>query len=106
MELDIKENWKELGSLFFLYMGKLNEYEIIAGGSKLTPSGFDIAMMAYEDGLRLTEEQIVNFTRAEVEIAHNGDISNEELIEAISSMIIEMQKIGFEKFKQQIEEIK
>ena len=86
MELDIKENWKELGTLFYLYIGKLAEFGLITNGPEsLTSAGFDIAIDSYDNGVRLTEKQVLGFLRAEkMQI-------KEEQLEKIAFLIIRMQ---------------
>jgi len=93
----ITEIQKQKGALFFLYSAKLVEFGLITGNHPLTPEGFNIAIGAYDGGLKLTEEEIRNFIN---EIPEMKNIKEE-----IFFMIHKMQEIGFDKMKEEIKSL-
>lgn len=84
------------GALFFLYIGKLAEFNLVTGGYNLTPKGFDLAIDAYDKGLRLSDEEVLYY------------IDNTPGMEAIKFevfvMVKHLQDVGFEEVKKFIEE--
>lgn len=96
---DLEETGIKKVSLLFLYIGKLKEFGLIEGeGDHLTTKGFDVAMSAYEEGIRLEENEIRALILKIPEM--------ENIKEELSTMILYLQDKGFDEFKKLVEKIK
>jgi hypothetical protein len=89
-----------IGSLYVLYLGKLQEFGLLEGEGtyQLTTKGFDLAIDAYDKGQRLSEEEIMCFIEA--------TDGMEEIKTEVFYMIERIQRIGFEETKKELEALK
>lgn len=89
------------GTLIYLYLGKLSEFGLIERGDKssmLTPKGFDLAIDAYDKGVRLTKKEISVYLDS---VDESSNIKPQLL-----QMIMHLQEIGFDKMKEEVESVK
>jgi len=98
MELTNKE-YASLLTIF--YLGMLTEFGLIAGGGyNITSKGFDIAYDLYKTGYKLTKNEIKVCLNVIME-----DTPPDTTI-AILGLIYHLQKIGFDKMKKEITQLK
>lgn len=97
----MNESVKIKGALLFLYLGKLVELGLVENNNQtmLTAEGFDVAIDAYNNGHRLSEDDMKTLLK------HTPGMG-EDVIDGVFEMIKHMQEVGFEEMKRKVNELK